>query len=229
MPNFVVTIGRTAAFASCSRFLSIKLPCSIYNIEKETFLDCASLISINIPPIISIIQNMTFLECPSLQTILIPNSVTSIEYGAFDMCTNLKHIKLPPSITDISFYFCALQEFKPINAIIINPNTISTIVVHTNHVSVVEALKKASFFPFKHHDVLEGNYNRIDPNGAYFHWKVYACIKDKYEHLTLSDGSRTHLAEDWAETTGESKYGRLNGLHNDPGVRGMGSFIMMIQ
>jgi len=193
LTSSITTIGG-AAFANCSSLTSIKLPPSISNIEKEAFSGCTSLISIEIPPTVSIIQKMTFMECTSLKTVLIPNSVTSIEYGAFAMCTNLVHVKLPPSITDISsFSFAYCKNLISIEASIINPNTVSIILVKKNPASIVEALEKASFFPFKLKDVLDGKCDRIDPDGTYFDWKVYARIKDKHGRFPLVTAAERSL------------------------------------
>jgi len=193
LPPSIITIGG-AAFANCSSLTSIKLPSSITTIEKEAFSGCTSLISIEIPPTVTTIQKMVFMECTSLQSIFLPSSITSIEYGAFAMCTSLADVKLPPSITDIaSNSFAHCNNLISIEASIFSPTTVSTIVINKNPYRIVEALKKANFFPVKLKDILNGEFDRIDPDGKYFDWKFYARIKDEYGRLPLMTAAERSL------------------------------------
>ena len=100
VPKSVTTINE-AAFAECSKLISIILPDTLRKIEKAAFLGCSSLQEINLPKSLKVISQGTFVGCSKLKRITIPKDVNVIEDGAFAHCSNLESVSFrgPPPLT----------------------------------------------------------------------------------------------------------------------------------
>ena len=105
----VKTIGYEA-FYDCTSLVSVTIPQSVVEIERNAFSNCTSLKEIRIPDGVKTIANSTFSNCSSLDSIAIPQSVRKIGRGAFANCCNLKEIRIPDgleTIEDNTFLNCS--------------------------------------------------------------------------------------------------------------------------
>ena len=99
VPKSVTTINE-AAFAECSKLISVIFPDTLEKIEKAAFLGCSSLEEIDLPKSLKVISQGAFVGCSNLKKITIPKDVTVIEDGAFAHCSNLKSVEFrgPPPL-----------------------------------------------------------------------------------------------------------------------------------
>lgn len=89
------------AFMSCKHLKEVKLPNSIWRIERETFKDCDSLTSVSMDTRVSFIGNYAFENCKELSNIEFPDSLRSLGAYAFYDCKSLRNLKLKNQFVDL--------------------------------------------------------------------------------------------------------------------------------
>ena len=99
IPNGVTSIG-WAAFGSCSKLETIRIPKSVTTIGEGAF-SRSSLKSVVIPGSVENIDRNTFEDCKELKKVIIKDGVKTIDVFAFKNCTSLTDIIIPASVTDI--------------------------------------------------------------------------------------------------------------------------------
>ena len=82
------------AFFCEDNLLSICLPSSVIEIDKEAFARCTRLQSIDLPNGLSKIGFNAFCRCKNLRSITLPESVLEVGEGAFYDCDNLTNVIL---------------------------------------------------------------------------------------------------------------------------------------
>lgn len=103
-------------FANCSSLKEVKLPSSLKEIGKESFLECSNLEKIEIPEGVTVIGEDAFIHCKKLKEIKLPSTLVSVPTGAFKYCKALEKIEISHGIRHIGeriFYNCGkLKEIE---------------------------------------------------------------------------------------------------------------------
>lgn len=131
---FQVTSIRKYAFTGCNELISITIPKTINNIEKDAFHRCDGLSSIKVDVdnktfdsrdnCNAIIETSTNTLIRGIKTTIIPNSVTSIGIAAFEWCRELTSLNIPESVTSIGS--SAFESCNNLKEIVI-PNSVISI------------------------------------------------------------------------------------------------------
>lgn len=102
IPNTVTNIERDA-FCGCSRLTSIRLPSGLTKIAERTFSGCQSLTSVNIPTGVTEIGESAFNACRALKTIELPEGLERMGQSVFGDCTALGSITIPNGVTELPY------------------------------------------------------------------------------------------------------------------------------
>jgi hypothetical protein len=89
--------------------VSLTIPNSVTNIEKNAFRDCTCLENVTIPDSVTSIGINAFRDCTGLAKVTIPNNITGIEDCAFIRCTNLKSVTFQGTIPLGGFTIAAFE------------------------------------------------------------------------------------------------------------------------
>ena len=85
-----------------SNLTSIKLPSTLVDLGKHSFVSCQNLEKIEIPEGIKIVPEFTFKDNKKLREVHLPNSLEKIERGAFIGCGKLAIITTGPNSPEIA-------------------------------------------------------------------------------------------------------------------------------
>ena len=131
---YQVTSIKEYTFTECDELISISIPKTINNIEKDAFHRCDGLSSIKVDVdnktfdsrnnCNAIIETSTNTLIRGIKTTIIPNSVTSIGIAAFEWCKGLTSLNIPESVTSIGS--SAFESCKNLKEIVI-PNSVISI------------------------------------------------------------------------------------------------------
>ena len=103
IPNSVTNIERDA-FSNCRQLTSIHLPTGLAKIAERTFSSCSSLASIEIPAGVTEIGGSVFYGCSALAALELPAGLTRITGNyAFESCSSLGSIRIPDGITELPY------------------------------------------------------------------------------------------------------------------------------
>ena len=91
VPYAVKTISR-AAFAQCTKLISVNIPTNVTSIGDSVFYGCTNLTSVTIGSGVTSISNSAFVSCTNLTSVIICKQVTQIEDNAFFGCSQLTDV-----------------------------------------------------------------------------------------------------------------------------------------
>ena len=107
VPSTVTSI-KTGAFSANAKLKSVKLECTLTELNSSTFATCSSLETVDLGQVTILSEGM-FKDCTSLKSVIIPSSVKTVKKQVFYNCTSLASVEFEggiPLISESMFYKC---------------------------------------------------------------------------------------------------------------------------